>query len=243
MTAQARSKQAIRAAKNLKTTKGGGRGRAPVRSSRDVPVLAIVVGVILLAAFIVLFIYGAINNKTSTVPSVQGSTISIPCDTLEHTQVHYHAGLQIVYHGTLPPIPGGIGIQGGEVAPTCYYWLHVHSANQNTIHIESPADTANGKPVTFTLGDFFKVWSTWSTYNGGPSESLSSTQVATIKLATGDTMKVYVDLNDGKGPQLYDGDPNQIILKSHEVITIVIGPPDLQPSDGRFPTFTFANGL
>ena len=55
------------------------------------------------------------------------------------------------------PIPGGIGIQGGETAPTCFYWLHVHSANPNVIHIESTADRV------FTLGDFFKVWDAWST--------------------------------------------------------------------------------
>lgn len=237
MTAQSRSKQATRAAKSLKTTKGGGRGRAPVRSTRDVPVLAFVVGGILLALFIGLLVYGVINSRSSGVPSVQASKVTIPCDSLEHTQVHYHVGLQIVYHGTPTPLPGGVGIQGGETAPTCYYWLHVHSANQNTIHIESPAADV------FTLGDFFKVWNTWSTYNHGPAESLSSTQVSSIKLSTGDSVKVYVDLNDGKGPQLYEGDPNAILLRAHEVITIVIGPPDIPPSDGRFPQFTFAQGL
>jgi len=121
------------------------------------------------------------------------------------------------------PIPGGIGIQGGETAPQCFYWLHVHSANQNVIHIESPADRV------FTLGDFFKVWDGWSTYNGGPHELLDSTHVSTLKLSNGQSIEVFIDLGDGKGAQLYEGDPSGIQLKSHEVITIEITPPTVSP--------------
>jgi len=235
MSSQNRSKQGIRPAKN---TKGAGR-RQTVKPASQPPVLAYAVGGILLAVFVGLLIYGVLNNKTATTPAVHGSSGDIPCDALEHTQVHYHVGIQVVLHGTSEAnfLTPGAGIQGGETAPTCFYWLHVHSANANTIHIESPADR------TFTVGDFFKVWDAWSTANGGVHESFTKTQVGQYKLQTGDDMKVYVDLNDGKGPQLYEGDPSKIVLKSHEVITVVIGPPDLQPSDGRFPQFTFAQGL
>ena len=234
MSSQSRSKQTIRGAK----TGAKGSRRAPVRST-ETPYLAFVVGGILLVLFVGLFIYGAINNKTQGTPSVQGSTAKINCDALEHTQVHYHVGIQVVLHGTNEPnfLTPGAGIVGGESTPTCYYWLHVHSTNANTIHIESPASD------TFTLGDWFKVWDAWAATSGQPHETLTATQVGQYKLQTGDTMKVYVDLNDGKGPQLYDGDPTKIVLRSHEVITIVIGPPDLQPSDGRFPQFTFGQGL
>jgi hypothetical protein len=240
MSTRNRSKQSSSAAKA--NTKGGakaGARRPAVRSTTNPPYMAYVVGGILLVLFVGLFVYGAINSRQATAQSVQGSSGSIPCDRLEQTQVHYHVGVQVVLHGTTEAnfLTPGAGIQGGETAPTCYYWLHVHSANPNTIHIESPADR------TFTLGDFFKVWDTWSTSNGQAHESLSSSQVGQYKLQTGDSLKVYVDLNDGKGPQLYEGDPTKIVLKSHEVITIVIGPPDLQPSDGRFPQFTFAQGL
>ncbi len=234
MSSQSRSKQSIRPAKG-----GKAKGRAQVKSGPGVPVMPIVVGVVLLAVFVGLLIFGYVNSRTNPIPTVHGSTGDIPCDALEHTQVHYHVGIQVVLHGTTETqfLTQGAGIQGGESTPSCYYWLHVHSADANTIHIEAPADR------TFTLGDFFKVWDTWSTYNGQPREVLSSTEVGQYKLQTGDDVKVYVDLNDGKGPQLWDGDPNKIVLKSHEVITIVIGPPDLQPSDGRFPQFTFASGL
>jgi hypothetical protein len=220
MPAQSRSKQSVRGAKTpVRGAKGKGARRAPVKSTTDVPILAIVVGGLLLALFVGLVIYGAINSRTTTVPVVAGSTGDIPCDLLEHTQVHYHAVLQILdANGTLHQIPGGIGIQGGETAPTCFYWLHVHSANKNVIHIESPATR------TFTLGDFFKVWDAWSTYNGQPHQRLDATHVSTLTLQPSQSIVVYVDAQDGKGPQVWDGDPNSIILKVHEVITIEITP-------------------
>lgn len=234
MSSQSRGKQNVRGPKGRVTARGR---RAPVKSSTDVPILAIVVGVVLAAVFVGLLIFGAINSHTNPVPTVAGSSGSIPCDQLEHTQVHYHAAIQIVDQGAVHPIPGGIGIQGGETAPSCFYWLHVHSANQNVIHIESPADRV------FTLGDFFKVWDAWSSYNGGPHEKLDSSHVSTLTLKSGQTMQVFIDLDDGKGPQPYAGDPAGIVLKSHETITIEIVPPAVSPA----PTFDWKsssnNGL
>ena len=221
MSSQSRSKQNVRGPKSQVRGAKGSR-RAPVKS-RDTPILAIVVGAILVLLFIGIFIYAAINSRTNPVPTVAGSTGSIPCDQLEHTQVHYHSAIQIVVQGTVHPIPGGIGIQGGETNPTCFYWLHVHSANPNVIHIESTADRV------FTLGDFFKVWDAWSTYSGGPHELLDSTHVSTLTVGSGQSMLVYIDLGDGKGATLYTGDPGSIILKSHEIITIEITPPTVTP--------------
>jgi hypothetical protein len=233
MPTQSRSKPTIRGAKTpVRGNKGKGSRRAPVKSATDVPILAIVVAGILLALFIGIFIYGAINNRPITQPVVHGSSGDIPCDALEHTQVHYHAALQIFQDGTSHPIEGGIGITGGETAPTCFYWLHVHSANPNVIHIESPATR------TFTLGDFFKVWDAWSTNKGGLHEVLNSTQVGPTAVNTGQQVFVYVDLQDGKGPKLWDGDPNSIELKSHEVITVEIAGAATTP-----PAFTFTSGL
>src|SRR5216684_181065 len=112
---------------------------------------------------------------------------------------------------------------GGEAAPSCFYWLHVHSANPNVIHIESTADRV------FTLGDFFKVWDAWSTYSNGPHELLDPTHVSTLTVGAGQSMTVYIDLGDGKGAQLYEGDPSTIVLKSHEIVTIEITPPTVTP--------------
>ena len=236
MPAQSRSKQTIRDAKSpVRGARGKSARRAPVKSTTDVPLMAIVVAAILLVLFAGLLVYGVINSHTSSgfPPTVHGSSADIPCDSLEHTQVHYHAALQILDGGTLHPIPSGIGIQGGETAPKCFYWLHVHGANQDVIHIESPASK------TFTLGDFFKVWDAYSIYNGGPHEVLDATHVSTLTLGTGQQVVVYVDLQDGKGAQVWDGDPNTIVLKAHEVITVEITPPAVTPP----PAFTFTSGL
>src|SRR6266550_8204460 len=77
--------------------KGKAGRRAPIRtkSGSGVPLLPIVVGSIL--AVLVIGLIGAIvyygRPQTSHPPTVAG----VPCDHLEQTQTHYHAGLQIVY--------------------------------------------------------------------------------------------------------------------------------------------------
>jgi len=219
-----------KAAVRSSSGKGGRRPPVKVKRGSDVPLLPIAVAGILLAFAIGVIIYIVVNNK----PAGPGpaTAAGIPCDHLEQSTVHYHAAIQIIYDGTVHPIPANIGITGDPASPTCYYWLHVHAGNPNTIHIESPAKD------TFTLGQFFAVWSTWSKANGDAAQPLDATHVSTFTLTPEQTLKVYIDLQDGKGPQPYTGDPNAIVLKSREVISLVISPPDTLP-----PAFTFANGL
>jgi hypothetical protein len=210
--------------------KGGRRPPVKVKRRGEFPLLPVVVGAILLVFAIGVIIYAVANNK-STGPQ---TTAGIPCDQLEHTQVHYHAALQIVYQGNVTHLPDNLGIvtdSTGNVS--CYYWLHVHAANKDTIHIESPASQ------TFTLSQFFSVWNAWSKLNSGPSVALDAKHVATFTVTPDEKVLVYIDLQDGKGPQPYTGDPGSIVLKSHEVITIEITPPAVTPP----PSFTFASGL
>jgi hypothetical protein len=208
-------------------SKSGRRPPVRVKSGPELPLLPIAVGGILVVLAVVLIIIAVVNNRSTNV-SAQTTPGGIPCDHLEHTQVHYHAALQIVYDGVVHPIQANIGIVN-PTAPTCYYWLHVHSADTNVIHIESPKDR------TFTLKDFFEVWTTWS----GIKQPLDATHVSTLTLTPDQKLVVYVDKGDGKGAQLYDGDPNKIVLSSHEVITLEITPPTVTPP----PTFTFPTGL
>jgi hypothetical protein len=210
--------------------KGGRRPQVRVKKGNDVPLLPIAVAAILVVFAVGLIIYFVTNNKSTAPQTAAG----IPCDQLEHTQVHYHAALQIVYQGNVLPIPANIGISGDPTAPSCFYWLHVHGANPDVIHIESPANQV------FTLGQFFSVWSTWSKAQGGPNEPLDATHVSTLTLTPDEKLIVYIDLQDGKGAQVYTGeDPKSIPLKSHEVITLEITPPEVTPS----PAFTFTSGL
>jgi len=214
---------------------GGGKGsrRPPVRVKKgnDVPLLPIAVIAILLVFSIGLVIYYLANNKSTAPVAAAG----IPCDQLEHTQVHYHAAVQIVYQGNVLPIPANIGIVTDPVSgnTTCFYWLHVHAANPNVIHIESPANQ------TFTLGQFFSVWSTWNKSQGLSNEPLDATHVSTLTLTPDEKLIVYVDLQDGKGATVWTGAPGSVPLKSHEVITLEITPPAVTPP----PAFTFTSGL
>lgn len=198
--------------------------RAQVRTKRDagVPLLPVVVGSILGALVILmigLIVYYGRPQATQT-PTVAG----IPCDHLEHTQVHYHAALQIVYHGVLTNLRDNTGIQTDSAgAVTCYYWLHVHATQKNAVHIESPGTN------TFTLGQFMDVANQWNKANGYDPMRLDAKHVATFTLGEGDKIVTFVDLGDGKGPTVYDGNPRNIVLKSHEVVTIEVTSGDATP--------------
>ena len=216
-----------------RTGKGGRRPNVRVKSGPDIMLLPIAVGGILLLLAIGIIVYVvANNNKTAAGPAVAAG---IPCDQLEHTQTHYHAAIQIMSDGVVHPIPANIGIVSDPTtgATTCFYWLHVHAANVNTIHIESPANQS------FTLGQFFSVWTTWNKAQGLPAEPLDSKHVSSFTLGPGQTLVVYVDKGDGKGAQVYKGDPKAIVLAAHEVITLEITPPAVTPP----PPFTFTSGL
>jgi hypothetical protein len=222
-----RTKGSVRPAKG----KGGRRPPARVKSGRDIPGLPIAILAVLVVLTIGLILY---IRSNSPVPASAPATVAgVPCDRGEHTQVHYHSALQIMYQGTVVDLPSTVGILGDPTAPTCYYWLHVHAGQPNVIHIESPAND------TFTLGQFFAIWNSWANATGHPAVALSATQVATYKLTPGQTLNMYIDLQDGKGAQPYTGNPNAIPLKAHEVITLEIAPPVVNPP----PAFTFTSGL
>ena len=211
--------------------KTGRRQTVRPKGGSGVPLLPIVVGGIL--AVLAIAMVGMIVYLSRPAPAPQ-TVAGIPCDQLEHTQVHYHAALQIVYQDHVVNLPDNTGIQmdaAGNVK--CYYWLHVHAQDKNIIHIESPAND------TFTVGQFFDVWNSWSQANGKGPQKLDSTHVSTFVIGPNDKVVTYVDLGDGKGPQPQTGDPRAIPLKSHAVITIAIN-----PSDGfKPPPFTFPSGL
>jgi hypothetical protein len=202
-----------------------------VRSGRDIPLLPVAVGGILLILLIGMIVYFVANNRATTPVAAAG----VPCDQLEHSKVHYHVGLQIIYQGVQTHLPGGAGIVTDSTGkPTCYYWLHVHSQNQDVIHVESPGTQ------TFTLGQFFDVWTAWNKQTGNSAvERLDATHVAQFTLTPDQKPVIYVD--DGSGPKVYTGDPRAIVLKNHEVITVEITAPGVPQASP--PPFTFASGL
>ena len=104
-------------------------------------------------------------------------------------------------------VPALIGI---DLQHQCLYWLHTHDAT-GVMHIESP-DTR-----TYTLGEFFDVW----------GQPLSPTQAASLH----GKLTVFVD------KRRFSGNPRNVVLKPHELITIEAGR-TVTP-----PPYTFAPGL
>jgi hypothetical protein len=203
---------------------GEARPRSGLSTGALVAIIAAMTVVVLVVVSVMAYVgFSRVGNQSSggVVPTAGG----VPCDQLEHTQVHYHVVLQIIHEGVQTALPGGIGIEGGEILPTCFYWLHVHSFNQNVIHVESPANE------TFTLSQFFSVWNAWSTNKGGPREPLDATHISSFTLTPSENLYVYFDAGDGKGAQLFTGDPGTIVLKAHEVISLEItsGQPTTPP--------------
>ena len=180
----------------------------------------------------VILLYTAATNApagSQPVPTTRAgaspsSFATIPCDQLEHTQVHYHAYLQILNQGSAVSIPTNVGRSSA-----CYYWLHMHTSEAGIIHIESPSDRI------FTLGDFFDVWSAW----GHAPQLLDATHVGTLTLTGSQKLAAYVDLDDGKGAAPFSGNPRTIVLQDHEVITLEITPPSVNPP----PSFSWPSGF
>ena len=191
---------------------------APVRPSggglSTGAIVALIAGVaiVVLITVSVLSFLAFKSIDASLRPNITPPANAIPCDRLQQTQVHYHAALQILDAGTPISIPTDLGR-----TDSCYYWLHLHTGEPGIIHVEAPNDR------TFTLGDFFQVWSMWA----GKKEFIDASHVSTISLRSDQKLLVYVD--SGDGPQAYSGDPGRIVLKEHEVITLEVAPPTVNP--------------
>lgn len=145
------------------------------------------------------------------VDGIEGSS-------MEMLRVHIHAHLSIFNKGQQIAVPYGIGIvrpfqlvNGFVARGNGFYWLHTHDAT-GIIHIESPTDR------TYTLGNFFDVW----------GEPLTTRTVAGLQGA----VHAFVNGNP------YTGDPRAITLTAHELVTLEVGAPIVQP-----PVYIFPNGL
>ncbi len=123
----------------------------------------------------------------------------------EMVQIHFHAHLSLIQDGAEVPVPGGIGISH---TAQCLYWLHTHSAD-GIIHIES------SQQQSFTLGQFFDIW----------GQPLNQRQAAGLH----GPLRVFADR------QPYSGDPRNIVLAPHQVITIEAGQ-TVPPPDFVFPS-------
>jgi len=155
-----------------------------------------------------------------TLPTGATPTGAIPCDQLEHTQVHFHTLLRILNQGNAVAIPTDVGRTA-----SCLYWLHMHTGEAGIIHVEAPGDRI------FTLGDFFQVWGAWAR----KPQPLDSTHVSSFTQTGSQRLLVYVERDDGLGPVASAGDPKAIVLRPREIITLEIAPPTVSPKGSPFP--------
>jgi len=180
---------------------------------RDVPLLPIIVGSVLLVAAAALILVVALSPAKG---SPAGSTIDgISCESNEQLAVHYHAHLSILVAGNQTLLPQGIGIDNTD---QCLYWLHTHAAD-GVIHIEAPKGSATRK---FTLGDFFDVW----------KKRLDPTHIGDTTVGSGQKLVMFVD---GKS---YSVNPRSIVLGAHTLVVLEVTPPEVSPP----PTFSFPAG-
>ncbi len=135
----------------------------------------------------------------------------IPCQAMEGSVMHIHSHLSVFDHGKPVGVPEDVG---RPLAAQCFYWLHTHTPD-GIIHIESPQFR------TFTLGQFFDIW----------SQPLTRRNVAGARPLPGESVKAYVD------GEPFAGDLRRIELTQHLDIVILVGPPYHRP-----PPFTQWNG-
>ena len=142
-----------------------------------------------------------------------GQTVAgVQCNSMEQAAFHIHTHLSVYVHGSLRPIPAGVGVVAPvpqqtahgtfDGASRCFYWLHTH-AQDGIIHVEAPNHAA------YTLGQFFAIW----------RQPLSADQIGPAR----GTVTAYVN---GRS---YTGDPASITLASHEDIQLDVGTPAVAP--------------
>jgi hypothetical protein len=129
----------------------------------------------------------------------------------EALNYHVHQHLNIFVNGKRVTVPQSIGIDDGAFITE----IHTHDPS-GIIHVES------AKKQPYTLGQFFGVWGV----------RFSKTCIGGYCASAGKPLRVYLD---GK---LYSGNPNDLILQNHQVISVVYGkPPKKIPSTYNFAAY------
>jgi len=185
---------------------------------RRVAIGSIVAFVVLL---FVIWAWLLFHSPVKTVASLTGSiptngyASTVRCDPTPGTAAVYHADLQIIINGVSQPPPANIGIpKDAQGTSTCEYWLHTTDTS-GVITVASPEK--NGQ---YLLGDFLTIWSNTTGLSSpqGKVDLLNPTFFGQL-IDKNHPLHVYVD---GKE---FTGDPNQLIIRSHENIWLEYGNP------------------
>ncbi len=161
-----------------------------------------IIGAIIVVVAVIVGVTFLNKGQAAPVNAAYPAVDGISCDQLEQTQVHYHAYLAMYINGSASQLPALVGIASDQ---SCYYWLHTHDTS-GVIHIESPANK------TFTFGNFLDEWSQHFSSLGYPPE---------LDFSSG--WKIWIN------GQPYSGSYRNIVLKSHEIITMAYDSPGVKP--------------
>jgi hypothetical protein len=194
------------------------RQQLPVQKSNSSRnwLIAGIIAVLVVAGAIVLAVSGVTNSATPTptpIPTTPPAPVvdGIPCNTSEQVAYHIHQYLELFDNGKQLSVPADIGIPslvpGNETSATCLYWLHVHHAYANVIHVESPS------AKTYTLGNFFDIWKATKKYTDPPGDAF----LQRLEAAPAGNVHVFVN---GKP---YTKGYRTVRLTQHEVIAVELG--------------------
>jgi hypothetical protein len=127
------------------------------------------------------------------------NAIKLPALHEEGNVLHIHQHLDILVKGKPVIVPSGIGINqvARFISP-----LHTHDVS-GVIHVESDVKR------DFTLGQFFDVWGV----------RFSKSCLGGYCANRTDTLRIFVN---GKP---VSGDPRSLVLREHQEIAVVYGPP------------------
>ncbi|GAC1474829.1 MAG: hypothetical protein PVS3B1_24220 [Ktedonobacteraceae bacterium] len=181
------------------------------QQSRRTRRIVVAVAVLFLLAGLGVFYLMASSHSNTGAQSSQTDTNTafspvngVSCDRSEHYDYHHHIHLSMYMNGQAVAVPSYIGINPAASSP-CLYWLHTHDTS-GVVHIESPLQR------TYTLGNFFDVWSQRFAQLGYPGQ---------LNQAAG--WQVYVN------GQAYKGDFHSIPMDDHTLVTLAFNSPDVKP--------------
>lgn len=191
------------------------------RRTRTTRVLIFVAAIAILAGFGVAYlVFGSRNSSSSQSAQTNTGALNtspsnpafspingVSCDSGEHYDYHHHIHLSMYINGQAVVVPQNVGINTDASSP-CLYWLHTHDTT-GIVHIESPVQR------TYTLGNFFDVWSQRFAQLGYPEQ---------LSQASG--WQVYVN------GQTYKGDFRNIAMENHTLVTMAYNSPGVKPETG-----------
>lgn len=148
-------------------------------------------------------VFGFLSTNINISNAINDLPINgIRCEAMESSYFHIHVHLSIFIDEQNHTVPALIGITNN-----CLYWLHTHD-NTGIIHIESP------QKKDFILGDLFDIW----------NKKFDNNHIFNYTVNDNNPLSIYI--NGTKTPTV--NNYRDIVLHSHDVISIVYGEPPIQ---------------